>query len=200
MNIFRILILSLSMLFVGCASNPMLVSKDQVISKVSSDKAQVVFMRSSFVGSAINGSLYDVTSGDPVFIGIIANGTKVSYDTTPGKHLFMVVSEAADFLEADISAGKSYFGIVTPRMGFWKARFSIWPVRNDGTTKFNTETSQFKSMLLKTDLVENSDKSIEWFNKHKSDIKSKLDKYLPVWKEKTPEDLEKRTLKPDDGR
>lgn len=200
MNIFRLAVLSLSLLFVGCASNPMIVSSNQTISSVAADKSQVVFMRSSFLGGAINGSLYDVTNVEPIFIGIIANGTKVSYDTTPGKHVFMVVSEAADFLEADIQAGKSYFSIVTPRMGFWKARFSLWPVRSDGTTEYNTETEEFKNMLLKTDLVENSDKSIAWFNKHKDDIKSKYREYMTVWKKKSAEDLAKRTLNPNDGR
>ena len=157
-------------------------------------------MRSSFLGGAINSSLYDITNGEPEFIGIVANGTKIAYDTKPGKHLFMVVSEAADFLEADVKPGKSYYSIVTPRMGFWKARFSLWPVRNDGTTKYNTGTNEFKNMLLKTKLVENSEKSLAWFKKHKTDIKKKYDEYYPVWQKKSAEDLAKRTINPDDGK
>jgi len=200
MNILRLAVLSMSLFFAGCASNSMLVSNSQTVSDVSENKAQVVFMRSSFVGGAINGSLFDVTSGSPVFIGIIANGTKVAYETSPGKHLFMVVSEAADFMAADVEAGKSYFSIVTPRMGFWKARFSLWPVRNDGSTKFNTGTDEFKNMLQKTKLMENSEKSLAWFNKHKLDIDAKRKEYLTVWNEKSANDLKLRTLRPEDGR
>lgn len=75
---------------------------------------QVVFMRDAFVGQGINGSLYDLTEGEPEFIGIIASGTKVTQLTTLGKRVYMVVSEAADFMEADLVGGKTYFSVVPP--------------------------------------------------------------------------------------
>ncbi len=200
MNIVRLLVLSLTLLFAGCASNPMLVSPNQTLSKANPNEAQLVFVRSSFLGNAINASLYDVTSGEPKFIGIIANGTKIAYNTSPGKHTFMIVSEAADFLEADVIAGKSYYSIITPRMGFWKARFSLWPVKNDGTTKYHTASKEFQKILFDTKLVENSEKSKAWFKKHQNDIQSKYQEYLPVWKQKSAEDLAARTLQKSDGK
>ncbi len=200
MNFVRLFLLSFTLLFAGCASNPMQVVSNQTLPQATDDKAQVVFIRSSFLGNAINASLYDVTNGDPIFIGIIANGTKIAYPTKAGKHRFMVVSEAADFLEAEVVPGKSYYSIITPRMGFWKARFSMWPVKNDGTTKYNTASKEFQKMLINTKLVENSEKSNAWFKKHQQDIKSKYQEYLPVWQQKSPEDLSQRTLVESDGR
>ncbi|NIB38300.1 hypothetical protein HBA55_01815 [Pseudomaricurvus alkylphenolicus] len=199
MTTLRILFISCCMLFVGCASNPMQTATNQTLERVSEDKTQVVFMRSSFVGSAINASLYDVTDGDPEFIGIIANDTKIAYETQPGERVFMVVSEAADFLNAQLDGGKVYYSMVTPRMGAWKARFSLWPIRNDGTSKFNTQDKSFDKWIRATKLVENSPKASQWFNSNVDSVKAKQAKYWPVWQQKSEADLAKRTLNPEDG-
>lgn len=67
----------------------------------------IVFMRSSMVGAAIKTSIYEVTNGETIFIGILKNKMKINHQTSPGKHTFMVVSEAADFMEADVIAEKN---------------------------------------------------------------------------------------------
>ena len=195
----RILLLIAITLLAGCASNPMVVAPQQELLKPQNNESQVVFMRSSFVGSAISASLYEVTNGDIEFIGVIVNGTKVSYKTTPGKHVFMVVSEAADFMEADLSSGKNYYSIATPRMGAWAARFSLWPIKNDPNADFHTDMPQFDGWLKNTKLVENTDKSLAWYEANKETVRQKYEKYWPVWKTKSEADLLKRTLMPEDG-
>ncbi|WP_196139450.1 hypothetical protein [Aliikangiella sp. G2MR2-5] len=199
MKFVKFLPVLLLIVLTGCASNPMLVRKGQKIEIAELGKAQVVFMRSSFVGGAINASLYDVTNGDIKFIGIIANDTKIAYSVSPGKHRFMVVSEAADFMEAELAAGKTYYSIVTPRMGFWKARFSMWPIRNDNESQYNLNSKDFKGWLTGTDLVENSEKSLQWYEKNKVSVANKFAEYLTVWKQKSANDLAERTLNPADG-
>jgi hypothetical protein len=199
MNIIRTLIISLAIVLTGCASNPMLVKTNQTLVKPQGQESQVVFMRSSFVGSAINASLYDVTSGTPVFIGIMADSTKIAYNTKPGKHVFMVVSEAADFLEADISAGKTYYSLVTPRMGMWRARFSLWPMKNDANAEHQLNSKEFKNVFKDTKLVENSEKSNLWFTKNKASVISKYNEYWPVWQKKPAQDVAKRSLSAEDG-
>lgn len=199
MKCIRILSILSTLIFAGCASNPMQVSSSQSVQKAMPDESQIVFMRSTFVGSAINASLYDVTDEETKFLGIISNGTKVAYTTTPGKHIFMVVSEAADFMEADFLPGRTYYSIVTPRMGAWKARFSLWPIRNDGSSEYNTESAEFTKWLNSTKLVHNSEESEAWYTNNKDSVKSKQLDYWPVWQQKTPEDLAKRTLNPQDG-
>lgn len=165
----------------------------------SSSEATVVFMRSSFVGAAIKTSIYEVTDDETKFIGILKNKNKINYETTAGKHTFMVVSEAADFMEADVLAGKTYYSIITPRAGAWKARFSMHPIRNNGTTKFNTGTKDFEKWKKKTKLTTMTDKSEAWYEKHKESVESKREKYWPKWTQKTAEELAQRTLNPDDG-
>ena len=143
--------------------------------------------------------MFDVTAGEPSFIGIVENTTKVAVQVPAGKHTFMVVSEAADFLEANVEGGKTYYAMITPRMGAWKARFSIWPVRGNGTTDFHTADPEVKKFISKTVLMQNSPKSEAWFLKNKDDVKAKYAEYWPVWQQKTAADLAERTLTPADG-
>jgi len=197
--ILRILFLFSIALISACSSNPMAISSQQELQGPTAEEAQVVFLRSSFVGSAINASLYEVNGDKVKFIGVLANGTKIPYKTTAGKHVFMVVSEAADFMEADLKPGKNYFSIATPRMGAWKARFSLWPIKSDKGAKFNTSSSEFNSWVEKTKLVENTEKSLAWYESNKNSVKEKYKKYWPVWLEKSKQDIQKRTLSPQDG-
>src|SRR5687767_10367610 len=111
----------------ACASVQMMkADRDPTIRQ---GEAMVLFMRSSFLGSAISASVYDVSGPETKFIGIIQNGTKMAYPVAPGTYTFMVVSEAADFMQATVLAGRTYYALVTPRIGMWKARFSFRPVR-----------------------------------------------------------------------
>ena len=195
----RIFTLIAIILVSGCASNPMVISPKQELRKPMNNEAQVIFMRSSFVGGAINASLYEVTNGEIKFIGVIADGTKISYKTTQGQHVFMVVSEAADFMEADLESGKNYFSLAIARMGAWKARFSLWPIKNDPGSKFNTKMPAFDDWVANTKLVENTDKSRAWYESNKKSVRQKYEKYWPAWQNKSALDISKRTLSPQDG-
>lgn len=137
----RLLLLVAAMLLVtGCASNKMVDSAQQDLIAPTADTAQIVFLRSSMLGGAIQSSVFDVSEGDTKFVGILSTGKKIAYSVAPGKHRFMVVSEAADFMEAELLGGKTYYAMVTPRMGAWKARFSMHPVRNGGPGQFQYES------------------------------------------------------------
>ncbi|AFU98575.1 hypothetical protein [Simiduia agarivorans] len=200
MKLFKVLVLASLAVLVGCAgTNPMQVASNQEVVAAPADKAQVVFMRSSFLGHVISASLYDVTGGKTDFIGIIENDTKVVYDVAPGNYQFMVVSEAADFMNAELVAGKTYYAMVTPRMGAWKARFSLQPVRADGSTDFNTADKNFAQWQEKTKRVEMSDAARQWFEKNRASVVEKQEDYLPVFAKKDADDVKARTLLPSDG-
>lgn len=188
-----------TVLLTSCGASLMTIAPQQEMQKVESNESQVVFLRSAFVGSAIGASLYDVTDGNIKFIGMISNGTKVSYKVKAGKYRFMVVSEAADFMEADLTAGKTYYSLVTPRMGAWKARFSLWPIKNNPDADYSSESKAFDDWKKDTKLVVNSDKSFAWYESNKASVQKKHNKYLESWKNKSEEDLLRRTLLPEDG-
>jgi hypothetical protein len=198
MRITCLLTLVGTLLLTGCSSIMQPVD-NPAIQASPDDRAQVVFMRSAFTGKAIDASLYDVTDGKTQFVGILSNDTKIAYPVAPGHRVFMVVSEAADFLEAELVAGKTYYALVTPRMGMWKARFSLWPVSRDPKAEYSWQSSDFKDWISDTQLVTNSPKSLGWFQQHKSDVEAKRVEYWPVWQKKSPADLAERTLKAGDG-
>lgn len=198
MKILKVAVVLYGLFLVGCASNPMSVSSDVAAKRPASDQAQILFMRDSFVGSAVSASIYDVSGNEPVFIGILNNGTKVAYNTLPGKHTFMVVSEAADFMEADLSAGKTYYSIVTPRTGAWKARFSMWPIKRSGS-KYRLDSNDFQAWTQNTKLAGMTPKAHAWYGANRDSVISKQQKYWRVWQRKSQADLQLRTLHPQDG-
>ena len=161
--------------------------------------ATIVFMRSSMIAAAIKTSIYEVTNGETIFICILTNKKKINHQASVGKHTFMVVSEAAYFMEADVIAGKTYYSMITPRPGAWKARFSMIPVRNDGTTEFNTDSAKFEKWKKKTKVALMTDKSKAWYEKHKQSVEEKRTKYWAKWMQKSAEELAARTLNATDG-
>ncbi|MCF2859820.1 hypothetical protein L1286_20260 [Pseudoalteromonas sp. SMS1] len=192
-----------SLLFVaflsGCQSTKMNVATVQTLNKVAEDKSRVVFMRSSFLGNAIQSSVYEVTSGEPEFIGIVSNETRVAYVTSPGEKVFMVVGESADFLKASLDSGKTYYSVVTPRMGVWKARFSLHPVRNEGQDKtFLYSSDKIKKMITGTKLVEAGEEALVWATNNAGDIKKKYEKNWAKWQKKSAKEQQEATIRAED--
>ena len=143
------------------------------------DQALIVFMRPSGMGFAVQSSVFDVTNGNPEFIGIVSAKTKVAHYAQPGKRRYMVISEAADFMDANLVAGKVYYTLVTVRMGLWKARFSLQPVRGG-----DVATSEFGNWYGGTRWVENEDSAQGWADSNMQSIRGKMEDYLPKWETK----------------
>jgi hypothetical protein len=155
------------------------------------DKALVVFMRPSTFGFAIQSPVFETTDGNPRFVAIVSAKTKVAYYTSPGNKRFMVVGESADFMDAQLKAGKIYYALVTPRMGLWKARFSLRPIHADGL-----KTEEFAGWYKDTRWVENLSTGAKWASSNMPSVQGKMEEYLPVWLKKA----EKPKLATDDGR
>lgn len=174
----------------GCATSPHLVevSNPEEYMAPESGKALVVFMRPSSFGGAIQATLYD---GMDYFATISAQ-TRVAYQAEPGEHLFMVIGESADFMAAELLPEKTYYALVTPRMGVWKARFSLKPI-NDG---FPDE--DFQDYLESTRLMRVNPEGEQWAEENRQSIVQKHDEYLAKWNSK-PE-AEKPMLYPTSGR
>lgn len=194
------LVFALVLLLSGCASMTMQEALEQTPLSPTSEKALLIFLRPPLAGSDSAVSIYDVTSGNPFFIGILASNTKVYRLTDPGRRTFMVVSEAADFMQADLAAGKTFYGLVTPGVAAGKDHFSLHPVSNDPARKFNTVSRDFASWLAGTKLVETTPASEQWARDNNAEVLEKYHEYWPKWLGKTPAEKEELTLRPDDGR
>ena len=99
----------------------------------------------------------------------------------------MVVGESADFLKANLTETKTYYSIVSPRIGFWKARFSLHPVRNVQNAKFKYDSKEFVEMQSDSKFVKSGVKANDWALKNAASINKKLTSYLPKWKQKAVE-------------
>jgi len=138
-------VLLLALLLSGCAGtvkNMRTVPPDRIVTAPEEGKSMVVFMRPSGLGFAIQSSVFEIKGDNPSLVGIVAAKKKVSYQLEPGKHLFMVVGESADFMSAELEVNKAYYALVIPRMGMWKARFSLKPIHAD-----ELNSSQFKQWI-----------------------------------------------------
>jgi len=187
---------ALTLLLSGCAGtvkNMRTVPPDEIVSSPEEGKAMVVSMRPSTLGFAIQSSVFEVVGDNPLLVGIVAAKKKGSYEVEPGEHLFMVVGESADFMSGELEANKTYYALVTPRMGVWKARFSLKPVHAS-----ELDTAEFNKWLEACEWVTKSPESDSWADSNMDSIQSKQEKYYLKWMKK--ESVDRPKLFPQDGK
>lgn len=187
-----LLIVALSLF--GCAGSNqyMKPSVQEGAAPVPGDnESLVIFMRPSTMGWAVSSSVFDINDKDESFLGIVSAKKKVVYRAAPGEHMFMVIGESADFMRANLLPGKTYYALVTPRMGNWKARFSLKPL-----AKSELGSDKFKEWYAACEFTENTPGAFQWAKDNAESIRSKRVEYLKKWNEK-PE-AGKPVLNPDD--
>lgn len=182
----------------GCQSS-LMTKAGNAEPKPAPGKALVVFMRPSSFGGAIQSSVYDTGDKQDTFIGIVSAKTKIAYQAEPGDHLFMVVAENADFMVAHLDAGKTYYTLVSPRMGMWKARFSLLPIHNQAGAKYSMQSADFREWMAKTDWVTVTPAAEQWYQEHAADIRAKKVDYLHRWDTADAQQRAELTLPADDG-
>ena len=178
-----ITLLLLPLLLFGCTGavrHMEAVATSDVVDEPESGKSVVVFLRPSRIGYAVQSSVFEIKDDKPSLVGVVAAKKKVAYQLDPGEHLFMVIGESADFMSATIEANRIYYAIVAPRMGWWKARFSLKPVVKD-----KLQSAQFNSWLQACKWVKKTPDSERWVNQNMSSIQAKYDDYYTAWIEKS---------------
>jgi hypothetical protein len=188
------LVAVLASLASGCASIKYMkeMPAGSAVQAPRSGKAVVVFMRSTFLGKAITASVFEIKNDNPELVGLVANDTKQAYEVNPGRHLFMVVSESADYMSADLAPNRTYYAFVTPRMGAFRARFSLAAVTRGGNL-----SKEAQSCLKDCRLVVKTSESEAWARENMSDIRSKHQENYPRWNQKP--NNEKPHLAREDG-
>jgi hypothetical protein len=187
-------------LLCGCVSqSSRMVRSSADHNAVPPGKALVVFMRPSRYGGAIQSTIYDVKQPQDAYLGIVSGKTKIGYVTEPGQHLFMVIGENADFLDAQLEAGKTYYVLVSPRMGMWKARFSLLPIHNDANAKYNLKSKDFSDWQQDTAWVDKTAEAEQWYAENKGSVEAKKQDYLVKWNARSAADKAELFLHADDG-
>ena len=156
------------------------------------NEATIIFMRPSLLGTDERAAVFDVTSPENKFVGIVWTRTKVLYRTTPGKSMFMLVGEQADFLQADLEAGKTYYAQVILKLSFSKNKLGFSAVDHE-----ELDTEEFEEGEALCELVENTPEAYAWAAENMADVKKKRAEYLPKWHKKSV--VDKAVLRPEDG-
>jgi hypothetical protein len=189
------LVAALALLVSGCAGtvkNMRELPDGSAAIVPDANKAVIVFMRPSGLGFGIQSSVFEIVNDRATLVGIVAAKTKLAYRVDPGKRLFMAVGESADFMTAEILPNRTYHVLVTPRMGLWKARFSLDPQHVQ-----ELNTPEFKTSLSGCRWVEKTSASDNWALGNMGSIESKRAEYYPKWLQ-TPE-AERQHLLSGDG-
>jgi hypothetical protein len=161
---------------------------------VKKDQAQIVFVRNSLVNARKPTYLYETTSGQPKFVGIISNLRKLVLDVAPGDHVFMIGNlPLCDFMPASVLADKRYYVVVVSR---WPDGATMRPVRHQGDGYLYT-SAEFLDQLKNTTLAGQAPDSVikEETKKAESSYQAKWGQ----WQAKTPEQKAVLTLKAEDA-
>ena len=179
----NLIVLSAILSFSGCVrtSKYMKTASYNGIPAEVAGKATVVFYRPDiFAGSAIQSSVFDVTTEENIIVGILPAGNKIIYITKPGDALFMVAGENADFLKLPLEAEKIYYIKMTTAMGAFKARFHLKEI-----TETELQDKMFKEALDNAVTLEKSEDTEKWAEDNAKSIRSKREKYYKKWTLKT---------------
>ena len=186
------LILMVPVVLAGCGGAQMTPATEPP--QIRAGESSIVFMRASALGGAVAASVFDVTTEETKFVGLVNYGTKYAHPVKPGNYTFMVIGESADFMQVSVLPDRTYYALVTPRVGVWKARFSFKPIRQS-----EVGGSEFASWTSSTKYVVNSAETTSWAAQNANDISSKRKEYWTEWSNKPANQRESQTLKPEDG-
>lgn len=94
--------------------------------KAEADKATIVFIRPSGMGSALKQTIFDDKGR---FLGEAMPNGRFTTMVPPGDHFFVVWAENTGALKAKVEAGKIYFVEVSLSMGAFSAQANLVGVR-----------------------------------------------------------------------
>jgi len=174
-----LIVLSIALVLGGCSGsvkNMQTVSASSIKTTPSKGKSMVIFLRPSSMAFGVQSSIFEIRGNRPHLVGIVAAKKKVAYEVNPGKHTFMVVSESGDFMSANLLPNKTYYALVTPRMGAWRARFSLKAVHAN-----EARSEKFKKWLNECQWVRKTSDSLAWANDNKASISSKYTGNYAKW-------------------
>jgi hypothetical protein len=176
---------------VGCATPKPNMKLSEVIDapvEPMPGKALVYFIRPSQAAWGTHAAVYD---GDD-FVGFVPYNQKLAYQADPGEHLFYVVSEAADFMTADLAEGRTYYAQVVPRMGAWRARYSLWAI-----SAADLKTPEVRGWIDAARPVKNKPEAYTWAESNAASVQEKRAAYYAKWITKTED--KRPHLKAGDG-
>jgi len=163
------------------------------------DKAQIVFLRVSFVAGAYPADIFEIENGDLSYVGKVRMSRKLIHQTSPGKKVYMGHGLAADFMYAEVEAGKTYYVLIRPNWG--SGAMIPTPIKRDGTTNYHTGMPEFQKWLDQTRVTEmKTAEANAWMEANKAQFEEIYNTYWAKFQSKSDEQKKTRTLMPSDGK
>jgi len=205
----RILVIFFVLIFLsGCAGTPWVVEKkDQTMPPVSSDKAQIIFLKPSkaYLASIFLPNVYEVADDNFTHLGMIGSTNKIVHNVKPGKtRFFALVGQMGHILDAELQAGKQYYVILRYLHG---GGFQLRPVRPANVPKvpdaaeFRDNDPEFDTWVAEARFVEKTPEGNESYTKYYTNevIKKAYQHALAGWNKKTPAEKSQLTLNKSDN-
>jgi hypothetical protein len=188
-----------ALLLGGCAGSSRHMTPTAAATGPAPGHALIVFMRPSKFAFAIDAPVFLMQEEGEAFLGISSASTRFDYQVAPGSYELMVSGEVAEFLDVTVAAGKTYYVIVEGRMGTWKSRFSLHPVRRGPPAKYHLGMPEFRSWLSEVQPVTIGPSAREWYEQHRAEIALKRAEFLLKLNDKTPAEMAELQLRVEDG-
>lgn len=185
----------------GCATGRYTIPARPESAAIVPDQATLIVMRPSTMAYAIAASVFDITDGALEPIAVLGPKEMVAYRCPPGQRRFMVQSESSDFMEGELKAGRVYYAAVTPRMGAWKARFSIHPFKQQPAEKeFDVNGQYLRDWLRACSLVQKDAARVDtWAAQNRDSIVDRQEAYWGKWQAKPEAEKQPYRFVPEDG-
>lgn len=158
----------------------------------SPDAATVVFVRPSAFGAAIHPTIFDERGH---FLGDAEASSHFVVRVPPGEHMFVVWAENTGPIRAWLAPGRTYFVEVAMKPGWWHARAHLLAI-----TPRTGSWGHLRDWLADTKpTLTNLHAGQDYLDGRSEDVAERLRRAREALAEMDAEELEERTLRPNDG-
>ena len=154
--------------------------------------AVVIFLRPSNYAFAVGTTILDENGR---FLGDANPTGHFAVSVPPGHHLFLAWAENTAALQLDAAPGKTYFVEVQPRMGAFSARMQLTAIKPGSPSWAQKEQWLRETRQYKPDTARGQAE----MDRRSADRAERLRRAHQIMQEYKPEELQERTLGPDDG-
>lgn len=157
-----------------------------------SDKALLIFVRTSGLGKAVKFSVVD----DKLRAFARFKGNQHAVATIePGKHKLYVNAENTDPIQVEVGAGRTYIILTSVRMGFGKARVTAKPIQRS-----HQDFAESMNWVRETKPSTMMEGLQDWAQGNKRSLEKRIGKADAAWAEQSDEWRAQHSLGVEDGR
>jgi len=178
----------------GCVihSSYMSAGPASAVPEPSPNTAVVTFIRPSHFASTIVTTILDENAH---FVGGSESESQFTVAVSPGHHVFVVWAENTDGLVADVLAGKHYFVEVSLTAAWLSARGHLIALTPHSPRWHDLQEWRASNTIL----IPNHETGEAYVESRKADAVERVQRAMEHLSQYDAVDMEKRTIRPDDG-